>query len=83
MTTAVCFLLGYIPFLRPLPVWQDGGWPWLLLPLCVAVAIVYKSIKAPSMREAPKQAAFITIWILAAMGAAAAVLAGVVRFLER
>ena len=45
----------YRPFLDPLwGAWSDGVWPLLLLPLCVAVAIVYKSIKCRSMSDVPR-----------------------------
>lgn len=68
------------PFLQPLPAWDF--WPWLLLPLCAAVAIVYKSIKCNSMRRVPWEATVIFVWILIGMASAGAVLAGVVKFLE-
>ena len=50
------------PFLQPLPVWNY--WYLLLLPLCVAVAVVYKAIKCNSMKRVPLEAAQITGWIL-------------------
>ncbi len=73
----------YKPFLTPMPVWGDAAWPWLLLPLCVAVAIVYKSIKCRTMRQVPKEATVLAIWIAAGMVVAAFVLALVVEGLER
>ena len=69
------------PFLQPLPVWDY--WYLLILPLCVAVAVVYKSIKCRTMAEVPAAAATITAWILASFVAAAVVLAVVVRVIER
>ena len=69
------------PFFQPLPVWD--AWPWLLLPLCVAVAVVYKSIKCRWMREVPREATVLAFWILAGMAAAAGVLAAVVKLIER
>ena len=53
---------AYRPFLDPLPVWSDKVWPWLLLPLCLAVSVVYKSIKCRSMRQVPREALVITGW---------------------
>jgi hypothetical protein len=73
----------YRPFLTPLPIWGDGAWPWLLVPLCVCVAVVYKSIKCRTMSQVPKEAAGLTVWILAGMAVAAVVLALVVEALER
>ena len=70
-------------FLRPLPVWGDNAWPWLLVPLCIGVAIVYKSIKCRSMKQVPKEAFVLTIWILAGMAIAATVLALIVEGMEK
>ena len=73
----------YEPFLTPMPVWSDAAWPWLLLPLCAAVAIVYKSIKCRTMGQVPREATVLTIWIVAGMIVAAFVLAVIVEGLER
>lgn len=73
-------MLAYTPFVTPLPIWD--GWIVLLLPLSVAVAIVYKSIKCHSMNQVPREAAAITIWILIGFAIAALVLAGIVKALE-
>lgn len=75
-------LLAYVPFLDPLP----GAWDYwylLLLPLCIAVAVVYKSIKCASMRQVPREATTITLWILFGMAAAGAVLVGIVTLAGR
>jgi hypothetical protein len=74
-------ILAYAPFLTPLPVWNY--WPALLFPLCAVVAIVYKSIKCASMSQVPREATALFIWILLGMAAAAAILAGVVKVMER
>jgi hypothetical protein len=68
-------------FTKPMPVWDY--WPWLLLPLCVGVAIVYKSIKCNTMKQVPREALVIVIWILLGIVGASAALAGVVKVLER
>lgn len=69
------------PFLQPLPIWNY--WPWLLLPLCVAVAVVYKSIKCRHMRQVPKEATVLTLYILGGMAFAAGVLVLVVKLIEK
>jgi hypothetical protein len=74
--------LAYRPFKDPLPVWQDTRWPWLLLPLCLAVALVHKSIRCKSMRTVLREAAGLTLFIILGMAAAAVLLALVVRGLE-
>jgi len=63
-------LLAYTPLVTPLPLWNY--WAWLLLPLCAAVSIVYKTIKCRFVREIPLQAATITLWIILSMIAVAA-----------
>lgn len=75
--------LAYTPFLDPIPIWSNTVWPWLLIPLAVAVSLVYKSIKCGTMRQVPKEAAGIAVWILLGMAAAAAALAALVHGLER
>lgn len=73
----------YVPFLTPMPAWEDTVWPWLLLPLCVAIAVVYKSLKCRSMNQVPREATVLAIWIVAGMAIAAAALALLVEALER
>ena len=74
---------AYRPFKDPLPVWQNSRWPWLLLPLTLAVSVVYKSIRCKSMRRVPREAAVLTVVIILGMAVAGVVLALVVRGLER
>ncbi len=65
-------ILAYTLFITPLPVWDY--WVWLIIPLCTAVSVVYKTIKCQHVRQIPKEAAGITLWIIAAMiGVAAGV----------
>ena len=76
-------LLAYTLFVDPLPIWSPPGlWATLLVPLCLAVAVVYKSIKCRSVRSIPREAAVLFVFILGGMIAAAAVLAGVVRLMD-
>jgi hypothetical protein len=72
------FVLSYVPFVYPLPIWDY--WPWLIIPLTLGVSIVYKSVKCQHMRMVPKEALQIFVWILVGMAAAAGALAGVVKF---
>lgn len=71
-------LAQYRPFIDPLPVYDY--WYWLLLPLCLLFSVVYKAVKCESISDIPKAAASITVWIIASMAAAAAVLALLDRF---
>ena len=70
-------MIGYRPFLSPLPIWDY--WYLLIVPLCFGLSVVYKAIRLPSMRQVLRQATVITLWILAAMAAAAFVLVVVVK----
>lgn len=69
------------PFWQPLPVWDY--WYLLLVPLCLGVSIVYKSIKCHRMRQVPKEAAVIFGMILAGMTFAGVVLLVLVRAMEK
>jgi hypothetical protein len=80
----VKFIADYVytrPFLQPMPVWNY--WYLLLLPLCIAVAVVYKAIKCHSMKRVPREALAIIVWILVSFVAAGAALAGLVKIMER
>jgi hypothetical protein len=71
-------ILAYRPFLDPLKVWDY--WLWLLLPLCLGVSLVYKSVRVDSMRRVPAEAVKATFWIVVGMAAAAGALLLLVRF---
>jgi hypothetical protein len=73
--------LAYRPFLDPLPVWDN--WFLLIIPLCAAVAIVYKAMKCRSMTQVPREAAAIVLWIIGGFSGAAVVLMGLVRWLAK
>ncbi len=76
-------ILAYTPFLYPLPVWSNRVWPWLLLPLCIAVAVVYKCTKCRSMRRVPIESATLAFWIVLGMSGAAVALTVLVKVMER
>jgi len=69
---------AYVPFVYPLPIWDY--WPWLIIPLCAGVAIVYKSVKCQTMKQVPREALVIFVWMLVGFAAAAGALAGVVKW---
>lgn len=70
----------YVPFQKALPMWST--WWLLLLPLCMGISIVYKSIRCESMHQVPRQAAGLFAFILIVMVVAAGALAGLVLALE-
>lgn len=57
-------------FILP-PPWHDYWW-LMLVPLCAAVSVVYKSVRLDDMRQVPRQALEIFVYIIASL-----VLAGV------
>jgi hypothetical protein len=79
----VLIVLAYTPFSDPLPIWvRNWIWPLLLLPLCLALSVVYKSIRCHSMKQVPRQAAELFIMIVVGMFLAAMALAGVAWFMD-
>ena len=74
-------LLAYRLLLDPLPVWDY--WYLLILPLCAAVAIVYKSMKCRSPWQVPREAAVVVAWIIGGFLAAALALMGLVKWMGR
>jgi len=54
----------------------------LLLPLCLAISIVYKAIRCESMRRVPREAIGLFVFIIVVMVAAAGALAALVNILE-
>ena len=77
---AATSFLAYRPFLEPLRVWDH--WPWLIVPLCFAVSLVYKCVRTQDMRRVPAEALAATFWVLAGMSAAAAALLLIVGFVS-
>ena len=73
--------LAYRPFLEPLPVWNV--WPLLILPLCIGIAVVWKSVKCHRMAEVPREATVLLLWIIGGFAAAAAALLGLITFAGR
>lgn len=65
-------LATYRPFLDPLPL--DRHWPLLLLPMVIAIGVVYKSIKLEDLAQLPRQALYLSAQILVFMILAAVAL---------
>jgi hypothetical protein len=75
--------LAYTPFIDPLPIWSpDWMWILLLIPLCAAVAIVYKTVKCGAVHRIGREALVLFITIVVCMFAAAVALAGLVKLME-
>jgi hypothetical protein len=75
--------LAYTIFLDPLPVWSRSWyWPLLLLPLCLAVAIVYKGVRCGQVSRIPREALGLFITIVALMMVTALALAGLAAVMD-
>lgn len=76
-------LAPYRPFLDPLPIWvRHWIWPLLLLPLCLAVSVVYKSVRCKQMSRVPREATVLFITIVVGMVVTAAALAGLASLMD-
>ncbi|MGD0542054.1 MAG: hypothetical protein ABSB33_11090 [Tepidisphaeraceae bacterium] len=74
---------GYIPFIYPLPIWANFWiWPLLLLPLCLAVSVVYKAVRCGSVSRIPREATELFIMIVLGMIVTAAALDGLAALLD-
>ncbi len=65
-------VLGFRPFLDPLPI--DGYWMLLLIPMVIAISVVYKTIKTDRLHKIPREASILAAQIVAFMALAAAAL---------
>jgi hypothetical protein len=64
--------LGFRPFFEPLPI--DLYWIFLLIPMVVAISVVYKTIKTDRLHKIPRESAVLAAQIVAFMALAAAAL---------
>lgn len=64
--------LAFRPFLDPIP--GDRYWMLMLVPMVVAIAVVYKTIKTDRLQKVPREAAVLAAQIVAFMAMAAAAL---------
>lgn len=64
--------VAWVPLIEPMPI--ESFWPALLVPLAVAIAVVYKTIKIEDLRQLPRQAMVLTSQIVVLMALAAIVI---------
>jgi hypothetical protein len=64
--------LAWTPLLEPMPL--DDYWLFLLIPLAIAISVVYKAIRMDRLDPLPRNAAYMAAQILVFLVAAAAVL---------
>jgi hypothetical protein len=72
-------MLAFTPFFDPLPALfpgMDEYWLLLVIPLVVAISLVYKGTRMKELRGLPKDAAIMSVQILVMMVFAAVALGG-------
>jgi hypothetical protein len=70
MTTLPAIItLAFRPFFDPVPI--DGYWMFLLIPMVIAIAVVYKTIKTDRLSKIPREASILAAQIVAFMALAA------------
>lgn len=71
-------VLGYIPFLQPLP--TVAHWWWLLLiPVCVAISVTWKAVRLETLEHFRRESITMSVHAVLAMSALAAALMVLVR----
>lgn len=60
---------AYRPFLEPAPI--DRYWLWLLPPLVLGIAVVYRTIKSDDLARMPRRAAYLALQVAIFLVAAA------------
>ena len=63
-------LLAYIPFVHPINFFHDW-WYFLLLPLALGIAIIYKAVRLPALDHFWRQVLVMTAQIVLGMVALA------------
>lgn len=72
-------MLGYTPLLDPLTALYPGlsdYWLWLLVPLVIAISVIYKAIRVHKLGDLPKESLRMSIEIFVFMAIAAFAVAG-------
>ena len=57
-------MMDWSLFYRPVQ-WSSGSLLWLLLPLCAAVAIVYKTLRTRTLRRVPLEVLLLLAYMIA------------------
>ena len=71
-------ILAFTPFYDPLPALYPGmseQWLWLVIPLVVAISVVYKCTRIKELKTLPRDAAIMSGELIAVMIVAGLVLA--------
>jgi hypothetical protein len=72
-------MIAWTPFYHPMTLSSDAVM-WLVLPLALAVAVVYKAIRVGHVRELPRQVAVLMVQMVAGLIALGLVLWAVATY---
>jgi len=72
LITLAAVTAAWRPFLEPLDLHEH--WMWLIIPVAIAIAVVYKALKLDDFRRLPWEATRLAAIIVAAMAVAAVAL---------
>ncbi len=78
MIMAMSHLLAFTPLYDPLPALYPGmsdQWLWMVLPLVIAISVVYKATRLERLKDLPRDAAIMSAQMLLVMAFAAVILA--------
>ncbi len=62
-------MLGWTLFYNPMQLPSDGWSLWLLIPLCLAVSVVYKTVRTENLRKLPLEILSTLCYMLAGLTA--------------
>lgn len=58
-------MLAYRPFIDPIDIQRI--WYFLLVPLALGIALAYKAVRIPDLRDLPRQVAIMTVQTIIGM----------------
>jgi len=76
---ATTLTLAWRPFIEPIDLHQPEHATWLVVPLVLAIALVYKALKSPSLDRLFVESMKLGVYILVLMALAAGILTLIVE----
>ena len=76
-------MMAWTIFLNPIPHLSQAAALWLVIPLCASVAVVYKALRVPEIRQLPRAAAGLLLYMVGGLAILGAVLWALHRYWVR
>ena len=73
-------MMAWTIFLNPIPHLSQAAALWLVLPLCASVAVVYKAIRVPNLRDLPREVAGLILYMAVGLAVGGAALWAIHRY---